>query len=154
MSNSLQPHRLQHSRLLCPPLTPSLLKFMSVNLVTLTIPSSVVPFPFCLQSFPAWGSFPMSQLFPSGGQSTGASALASVLPMNIQDWFPLGLTGLISLQSKGLFKSLLQHHSSKTSILQCLAFFLGQLSHSYMTNGKTTAFDYTDLCWQCDVSGF
>ena len=66
-----------------------------------TISSSVVPFS-CLQSFPESGSFPRSQFFTSGGQSVGASALASVLPMNIQDWFPLGLTGLISLQSKGL----------------------------------------------------
>ena len=66
------------------------------------ISSSLVPFSSCLQSFPASGSFPVSQLFTSGGQSIGASASASVLPMNIQDWFPLGLTGLISLQSKGL----------------------------------------------------
>ena len=67
-----------------------------------TISSSVIPFSSCLQSFSASGSFPMSQLFISGGQSTGASASASVLPMNIQDWFPLGLTGLIFWQSKGL----------------------------------------------------
>ena len=65
------------------------------------ISSSVIPFSSCLQSFPASGSFPMSQLFTSGGQSIGASASASVLPMNIHDWFPLGLTDLISLQSKG-----------------------------------------------------
>ena len=68
-------------------------------------------------------SFPVSQFFLSAGQSVGASAWASVLPMNIQDWFPLGLTGLISLQSKGL-SSLLQHHSSKASILRCSAFFM------------------------------
>ena len=68
----------------------------------LTISSSVVPFSSCLQSFPASGCFPMSQHFPSGGPSIGASALASVLPMNIQGWFALGLAGLISLQSKGL----------------------------------------------------
>ena len=67
-----------------------------------TILSSVIPFSSCLQSFPASGSFPMSQFFTSGGQSIGVSASASVLPMNIQDWFPLGLTGLVSLQSKGL----------------------------------------------------
>ena len=67
-----------------------------------TISSSVVPFSSCSQSFPASGSFQMSNLFPSGGQSIGASASASVLPMNIQDWFPFELTGLISLQSKGL----------------------------------------------------
>ena len=67
-----------------------------------TSSSSVVPFSSCLQSFPAWGSFQMSQFFASGGQSIGVSSLASVLPMNIQDWFPLGWTGWISLQSKGL----------------------------------------------------
>ena len=77
----------------------------------------------------------MSQFSASGGQSIGASASASVLPMNIQDWFPLGWTGLISLQSK----SLLQHHSSKASILQRSAFFIVQLSYSYMTTGKTIA---------------
>ena len=69
-----------------------------------TISSSVIPFSSCLQSFPASRSFQMSQFFTSDGQSIGASALASVLPMNIQDWFPLGLTGLISLQSKGLWR--------------------------------------------------
>ena len=81
----------------------SLLKFMSVELVM--PPShliSAAPFSFCLQSFPASGSFPVSQLFASGGQGTGASASAAVLPMNIHGWFSLGLTGLISLQSKGM----------------------------------------------------
>ena len=76
----------------------------------------------------------MSQLFSSGGQSIGA--LASVLPMNSQGWFPLGWIGLISLQSKGLSR-VLQHHSSKASVLQCSAFFMVQLSHPYMTTGKT-----------------
>ena len=102
-----------------------------------TISSSVAPFSFCLQSFPASGSFPISQFFTSGGQKIGASA--SVLPMNIQDWFPLGWTDWISLQSKGLFKSLLQHCSSKASILQRSAFFMVQLSHPYMSTGKTIA---------------
>ena len=83
----------------------SLLKFMSVESVMSSISSPVVPFSSCLQSFPASGSFPMSQLFPSGGQSTGASASASVLPMNIQDRFPLGWTGCISLQCKGLSRA-------------------------------------------------
>ena len=80
----------------------------------------------------------MSQFFASGGQSIGVSASASVLPMNIQDWFPWGLTGLISLQSKGL-SSLLQHLSSKASVLQCSASFMVQFSHPHMTNGKTIA---------------
>ena len=104
-----------------------------------TILSSIVPFSSCLQSFPVSGSFPRSQLFASGGQSIGASASASVLPMNIQDWSPLGLTGWISLPSKGIFKSLLQHHSSKASILRCSAFFIVQVSQSYLTTGKTIA---------------
>ena len=103
-----------------------------------SILSSVVPFSSCLQSFPAAGSFQMSQFFTSGDQSTGASASASVLPMNIQDWFPLGWTGWISLQSKGL-SSLLQHHSSKASILRCSASFMVQLLHPYTTTGKTIA---------------
>ena len=124
MSSSLQPHRLQYSRLLCPPLTPSLLKFMPTESVMLSnISSSGTPFSFCLPSFPASGSFPMSQLFISGSQSIGASALATVLPINIQGWFPLGLTDLISLLTKG-FSSLFQHHNSKASILQCSAFLL------------------------------
>ena len=80
----------------------------------------------------------MSQFFTSGGQSIGVSASASVFPMNIQDWFPSGLTGWISLQSKGL-SSLLQHHSSKASIPQRSAFFIVQLSYPYMTTGKTVA---------------
>jgi len=79
----------------------SLLKFMSIESVSLTISSSATLFSFWLYFSPAWGSFPMSWLFASGGQSIGASASASVFPVNIQDWFPLGLTGLI-LQSKGL----------------------------------------------------
>ena len=103
----------------------SLLKLMSFELM----PSNHLIFcrPFCLQSFPASGSFLMSQLFASGAQSIGASMSASVLPMNSQRWFPLGLTGLISLLSKGL----LQHHSSKASILQHSA-FLWSSSHIQM----------------------
>ena len=104
-----------------------------------TISSSIVPFSSCLQSFPASGSFPMSQFFPSGGQHIRVSASTSALPMNTQDWSSLGWTGWISLQSKTL-KSLLQHHSSKASILRCSAFFTVQLSHPYMTTGKTIAF--------------
>ena len=111
----------------------------------------VIPFSSCLQSFPASGSFPMSQFFASGGQSIGASA--SVLPMNIQDWFPLGLTGWISLQSKGL-KSLLQHHSSKTSILWHSAFFIVQLSHPDMTTGKTIALTRWTFVSKVNISAF
>ena len=104
----------------------------------LTILSSATPFSSCLQSFPASGSFPMSQLFASGGQSIGVSVSASVLPMNIKEWFPLGGTVWISLKFKGLL-SLLQHHISKASILPCSAFFVVQLSHLYMTTTKTIA---------------
>ena len=99
---------------------------------------SVVPFSSCLLSFPESGSFQMSQFFSSGGQSIEVSASGSVLPINIQDWFPLGWTGWISLQSKGLL-SLLQHHTSKASILLYSSFVIVQLSHLYMTTGKTIA---------------
>ena len=88
------------------------------------------------QSFLASQSFPKSWLFTSGGQSIGASASISVLPMNSQGWFP-GLFDLLAVQ--GTLKSLLQHHSSQASVLQCSAFFIVQLSHWYMTTGKTTA---------------
>ena len=116
----------------------SLFKLMSIELCHPTISSSVVPFSSCLQSFSASGSFPVSHFFTSGGQSIGVSASASVLPMNSQGWYPLGMTDLITLPPKGL-KSLLQHHSSKASILWCSAFFIVQLSHPYMTTGKTIA---------------
>ena len=103
MSNSLQPQGLQHARIPCPSPTPEAYSNScpSSQWCHPTISSSVVPFS-SLQSFPASGSFPMSQCFKSGGQSIGVSASASILPMNIQDWFPLGWTGWISLQSKGL----------------------------------------------------
>ena len=103
VSNSLSPHGLQHASLPCPSLYPRVRSNScpSSRWCRPTISYSVVPFS-CLQSFPASGSFPMSQFFTSGGQSIGASASALVFPVNIQDWFPLGLTGLISLPSKGL----------------------------------------------------
>ena len=104
MSNSLHTHELQHTRLPCPSPTPRVYSNScpSSQWCHSTISSSAIPFSSCLQSFPASASIPMSQFFTSSGQSMGASALASVLPINIQDWFPLGLTGLISLQCKGL----------------------------------------------------
>ena len=104
VSNSFQRHEPHHARLPCPLLTPGVYP----NSCALcwwchpTISSSVIPFSSYLQSFQASGSFPMSQFFASGGQSIGVSALASILPVNIQDWFPLGWIGWISLQSKGL----------------------------------------------------
>ena len=116
VSNSLWPLGLQHTRLPCPSPSPGVCS----NSRPLglwchpIISSSVTPFFSCLQSFPSSGSFPTSQLFISGGQSIGASASASapVFPGNIQGWFPLGLSGLISLLSQGTLKSLLQHHNS------------------------------------------
>ena len=137
MSNSLRPHGLQHARLPCPSPTPGgCSNSCPSSRWCHPISSSVIPFSSWLQSFPASGSFPMSQFFVSGGQ---ISASASVLPMNIQDWFPLGWTGWIFLQFQGTLKSLLQHHSSKASILQRSAFLIVQLSHPYMTTGKTIA---------------
>ena len=104
MSNSLQPHGLLHARHPCPSPTPWACSNScpSSRWCHSTISSSVFPFSSCLQSFPASGSFPVSQFFTSGAQSIGVLASASVLPMNIQDWFPLGWTGWISLQSEGL----------------------------------------------------
>ena len=136
MSDSLWSHGLQHARLLCPSLSPGVCS----NSCPLswwchpTISSSVAPFSSCPWSFPPSGSFPMSHLFISGGQSTGASTSASVLPMNIQSWFPLGLTGLISLLSKGLSTIF-----SRTTV-QKHQFFSAQpslWSNSHIGTGKT-----------------
>ena len=104
VSDSLQPHRLQHARLPCPSTTPGAYSHSCpwIPWCHPTISSSVIPFPSCLRSSPASGFFPMSQFFASGGQSIGVSASASVLPKNILDWFPLGWTGWISLLFKGL----------------------------------------------------
>ena len=139
MSNSLWPHGLQNARLPCLSPTPGACSYSCPwsQWCHPTIWPSAVPFSSCLQSFPTLGSFLMSQLFTSGGQSIGVLASASVLPMNIQSWFPLGLTDLLAVQ--GTPKSLLQHYSSKASILQHSAFFMVQLSHPYMTTGKTIA---------------
>ena len=141
MSDSLQPHRLHHARpthLLPTPRVYSSSRPLS-RWCHPTILSSVVPFSSCLQSFPTSGSFPMSQFFASGGQSIAVSALASVLPMNIQDWFHLGWTGWISLQSKGLSRVFSNTTVQKHQFFQCSAFFTVQLSHPYMTIGKTIA---------------
>ena len=136
VSDSLRHHGLQHTRLPCLSPTPGACSYSCPlsQWYHPTISSSVVPFSSHLQSFPALGSFPMSQPFTSGGQNIGASASASVLPIIIQGWFPLGLTDLLAVQ--GTPKSLLQHHSSKASILQHSAFFMVQLSHPYTTKGK------------------
>ena len=112
---------------------------LKLTFIMLVMPSNhlILCCPLLLPSiFPSIRVFPVSWFFASGGQSIGVSASTSVLPMNIQDWFPLGLTGWISLQSTGL-SSLLQHHSSKASILLHSAFFIVPLSHPYMTTAKT-----------------
>ena len=140
MSDSLQSHESQHARPPCPSPTPGVHSdsHPSSQWCHPAISSSVVPFSSCSQSFPASGSFPMSQLFTWGGQSIGVSALTSVLAMNTQDWSPLGWTGWISLQSKGLSRVF-----SNTTV-QKHQIFGAQLSsqsnsHSYMTTGKTIA---------------
>ena len=140
VSDSLRPHGLQHARIPCPSPTPRACS----NSCPLswwchpTISSSVVPFSSCLQSFSASRSFPLSQFFASGGQSIGASASTSVIPVNIQDWFPLGLTGWISSQPKGFSRVLsnttVQNHQFLSTQLS-----LWSISHSYMTTGKTIA---------------
>ena len=155
MANSLQPHGLQHAKLSCPSPPPRACS----NSCPLsqwwhpTTSSSVVPFSSCLQSFPTSGSFQMSQFFTSGGPSIGASASALVLPMNIQDWFPLGLTGLIPLQSMGLSRVF-----SNTTV-QKHQFFGAQLSspsnshiHSWLL--EKPSLWLTDLCWQSNVFAF
>ena len=139
MSNSLWAHGLQHARLPCPSPPPRACS-NSFHWVSDAIQPSypLSPTSPALSLSQYQGLFPVSCLFASGGQSIRASA--SVLPMNIQGWFPLELTGLISLLSKGLSRILSrEHHSLKTSFLQHSAFFMVQLSHLYMTIGKTIA---------------
>ena len=155
MSVSLRSHGLQHARPPCPSPTPRVYS----NSCPLswwchpTISSSVSPFSSRLQPFPASGSFQMSQLFASGGQSIGVSASPSVLPMNIQDWFPLELTGWIPLLSKGLSRIF-----SNTTVWKH-QFFSTQLSlwsnsHTHTWLLENHSFDKMDLCRQSDVSAF
>ena len=152
MSDSLQPHGLQHARLPYPSPTAEACanSCPSSRWCHPTITFSVVPFSSCLQSFPASGSFPMSQFFASGGQSITVSASASVLPMNIQGLFPLVLTGLISLQSKGpsrvFFNTTVQKHQFLGSQLS-----LWSSSHIHTWLLENHTFDYIDLCWQSNI---
>ena len=138
MSNSFQPHELQQARPPCPSPTQGFYS-NSCPLSQWCHPTiSVVPFFSCLQSFPASGSFPMSQLFEFGDERIGVSDSTSVPPMNSGltsfrvDWLDIHAV-------QGTLKSLLQHHSSKASILRCSGFFIVQLSHPYMTTGKIIA---------------
>ena len=150
VSDSLRPRGLQDARLPSPlPISRTCSNSCLLShWCHSTILSSVIPFSSCSQSFPASGSFPVSQLFTSGGQSIGASE--SVLPMNIQDWFPLGLTGLILLLSKG-FPRIISSTTVQNINSLMPSFFMVQLSHPYMTTGKNHSFD---LCEQSVVSAF
>ena len=151
MSNSLWPHELQHTRLPCAPPTPrgcsnswpsSQWHHPAISSSSLLIPPSI---------FLPSGSFLISQFFSSGSQSIGVSASPSVLPMNIQDWFPLGLISWISLQCKGLSRVF-----SNTTV-QKNQFFSAQLSlwsNSHIHTWENNSFDWTDLCWQSNASAF
>ena len=150
LCSTLWPHGLQHARLCCPSLSPRVCS----NSCPLSlrchpvISSSVTPFSSCPQSFPASESFPVSQLFTSGGQSIGASA--TVLPLNIQGWFPLGLTSLISLLSRRLSRVF-----SSTTVQKHQFFgtqpFLWSNSHIHTWLLENHSFHYPDLCQQSDV---
>ena len=141
MSDSLQPHEQQHVR----PPYPSPTSEVYPNSCPLSrwchpaFVSSVIPFSYHLQSFPATGSFHISQLFASGGHSTGVSASTSVLPIEHPGLISFRIDWLDLLAVQRTLKSLLQHHSSKASILRCSAFFIVQHSHPYVTTGKTIA---------------
>ena len=141
VSNSLWPHGLQHARLSCPSPSPGacLNSCPSSWWCHPTILFSVIPFSSCLQLFPGSGSFPMSQFFASGVQSIGASASASLFPTNIQGWLPLGLTGLISLLSKGFSRVFPNTTVWRYQFFGIQLFFIVQLLHLYMTPGKTIA---------------
>ena len=151
MSNSLWPHGLQHARLPCPSPSSGACSNSSPSSRWChpTISFSVVHFSSCPQSFRV---FPKESVLHIRWPKYRVSASTSVLPVNIQDWFPLELTGWISLQFKG-HSSLLQHHSSKASIHQRSAFFMVQLSYLYMTTGETIALTRCAF-WQSDVSAF
>ena len=156
VSNSLRPHDCSTSGFLVHQQLPEVAQTHAHQVgdaIHPTISSSIVPFSFCLQSFPESGSFPVSQLFPSGVQSTGASALASVLPVNIQDWFLLGLTGLISLQSKGLSRVFSNTHVKNINSSMFSHLYGPTLSslHDYW---KTCSFDNMGLCQPSDVCAF
>ena len=155
VSNSLWPHGLQHARPPCPSPAPG----ADSNSCSLnqwchpTISSSVVPFSFHLQSFPASRSFQMSQFFAPGGQRIGVSASASVLLMTIQDWFPLGSTGLISLLSKGLSKVFFSTTISKHQVFSTqTSLWSNSQIHTRLLEKPLPWLD--DLCWQSNVSTF
>ena len=147
MSGSLQPHGLQHARPPCPSRTPGAYSTScpSTRWCHPTISSSVVPFSSCLQSFPASGSFLVSRFFPSCGLSIRASASASVLPMNIQDWCPLGWTGLILLLPEGLSRVFSSTIDEKHQLFGAQP-SLWSNSTSIHDYWKNCSFDCVDLC--------
>ena len=162
MSNSFWLHGLQHSRPPCPSPTPGACSNScpSSQWCHPTILSSIIPFSSCPQSFPASCSFPMRQFFASGGQSIGASASASVLPMNIQDWFPLGLTVWSPCSPRDSQESspAPQFESINSLVLSLLSswsnFHICMWLTSVHDYWKIHSFDGTDLCWQSDVFAF
>ena len=158
MSDSLQPHESQQARTPHPSPTPGVYpnSFALSWWCHPAISSSAVPFSFCPQSLPASESFPMSQLLAWGGQSTGVSASASVLPMNCTGLVSISMDRLDLFAVQATLKSLLKHHSSKASILWHSVFFTVQLSTvtSIHDHWKNHSLDQTDLCWQSNVSAF
>ena len=148
-------HGKQHTRPPCPPLTPRVHPnpCPSSRWCHPGISFSTVPFSFCPQSFPASGSLPMSQLFASGGQRIGASASTPVLPVNTQDWFPLGRTSWISLQSKGLSRVFSNITVQKHQFFGTEPSLYPTLTSIY-DNWKNHSLDEMDLCWQSDLSAF
>ena len=165
MSDSLWSHGLPHTRLPCPINSWSLLKLTSIeSMMPSNTSSSVVPFSSCLQSFPGSGSFPRTVIrkglnqglfwfFTSDSQGIGASASASVLPMSIRDWFHLGLTGLISQQTKGLLRVFPNTTIGSINSL-ALRLLYGPTLPFIHDCWRNHSFDYTDLCRQSDISAF
>ena len=155
MSDSLRPYESQHVRPPCPSPTPRVHSNScpSSRWCHLAISSSVIPFSSCPQSLPASGSFPVSQLFAWGGQSTGVSALVSFLPMNTQDWSPLEWISWISLQSKRLSRVFSNTTVQKHQFF-CAVFFGCPTLTSTHNYWKNHSLDKTDLCWQSSVSAF
>ena len=155
MSDSLRPHELQHARPPCPSPTPRVYSNScpSSRWCHPAISSSVVPSSSCPQSHQASGSFPISQLFAWGGQGTGVSASASVLPMSTQDWSPLGWTGWISLQSRGLSR-VFSNTTVQKHQFSVLSFLHSPTLTSIHDHWKNHSLDQMDLCWQSNVSAF
>ena len=150
MSDTLQPHVPQHTRLPCLSPTSKAYSCPLNRWCYPTILSSVVPFSSCLHSFPASGSFPRSQFFASGGQSIGVSASASVILMNIQDWFPLGWTGWISLLSKGLSRAFSNTKVQKHQFFGIhVSLWSNSRIHTWLLETPELRLD--GLCWQSNV---